>query len=526
LKFSRDHLRFSAGLLLPVFLFYAGYTYNHAAGLEPTGFIQYDNVGYAAYARQYVQEEFHLLYANPFNDGPGYARIYFQTQNIILAGLMQMGMDPGWALCLFSVLFSFFSFYVLLLLYDALHPGAPFRTPTRVLLAWGGGLLVVAGALALPFVQNGEHILDRLFYLDPARGWWGLNFGRSLLFSLESYYHFLFFASLLLAWKGRWPAAAVVAFLLSFSHPFTGIHLLLVLSLWVFTGRLLARQHDIPAWTLAAFPLLAALHVGYYLVYLPGFPDHRLVSTQYALNWNYRWYHFGPAYAPVFALFIGSVFLQGRKAFLARPANRLLLCLAFVSLLLSNHEWFLKPMQPIHFARGYEWTAYFLMGVPALHLLFNKLRGKRWLYYAVIGLFLLDNGLWIGNNIISRADSPSTAYVTEEQRRVLQIMDAASSPQTLVIGSGDLPYLATVYTRAYPWHSHPFTTPAYARKKAAFQAFIQNGRVDSSWRGRPAILLFHRSDSAEERRSRALPFPSGQVLRTRNYKLVVTLIPR
>ena len=70
-------------LSLPVVFFYGAYLFNHIPGLSPTGFIQYDNAGYAAYAKQYLDaDEFHFAYSNPFNDSSHYLNIYFQTQNI------------------------------------------------------------------------------------------------------------------------------------------------------------------------------------------------------------------------------------------------------------------------------------------------------------------------------------------------------------------------------------------------------------------------------------------------------------
>src|SRR6476661_10111812 len=110
---------FTAILFLPIILFYAGYLFNTAKGLHPSGFIQYDNVGYAAYAKQYLDaSSTHLLYSNPFNDSPHYPAIYFQTQNIFLALLMEAGIGPGFSICIFSLIFCFLSIFMILTIYD------------------------------------------------------------------------------------------------------------------------------------------------------------------------------------------------------------------------------------------------------------------------------------------------------------------------------------------------------------------------------------------------------------------------
>ena len=70
------------GLCIPLLIFYAGYLWNHEPGLRPTGFIQYDNVSYIAFAKQYLDaDQVHLQYANPYNDAE-YSPIYFQPQSL------------------------------------------------------------------------------------------------------------------------------------------------------------------------------------------------------------------------------------------------------------------------------------------------------------------------------------------------------------------------------------------------------------------------------------------------------------
>jgi hypothetical protein len=54
-----------------------------------------------------------------------------------------------------------------------------------------------------------------------------------------------------------------------------------------------------------------------------------------------------------------------------------------------------------------------------------------------------------------------------------------------------------VYTKAYPWLSHPFTTPFVADKKISYRAFIERGQVDSLWLGRQVIFVLKRDKELE-----------------------------
>lgn len=364
-------------------------------------------------------------------------------------------------------------------------------------------------------------------YLDPEDGWWGLNFGRPLLFGTESYYHFLFFACLLQVVRKKWMAAAFVALILSFSHPFTGIHLLLVLLAWIGAEKLFFRNSNIPWWIAGVIALITMVHIYYYLLYLPQFPEHKSVSEQYSVNWNYRSYRsipaFIPAYILVFLLFLLSFRVRPFRSFMQQPANRLLACLAIVSFLLCNHDWFIKPMQPIHFVRGYEWAAYFLLGVPTLEYLFS-LPVKRKLLKGIIAgvimlLLLSDNLLWLTKYVTTVRNNETT--ISDDQQMLLTLFSENSDNNTLIIGKDPflMPYCA-IYTRAYPWISHPYTTPHYDRKWKAYIRYVSDGIPDSSWIGRDCILLFDRTDSLENARALSPVIKGDVLLDSVRYKVV------
>ena len=96
---------FAAALSLPMIVFFVAYLFHHDASLTPTGFIQYDNVSYIAYAQQYLDApSFHLFYSNPFNESGNYPAIYFQFQTAAFALLLAMGIPPGFFLSMLKII--------------------------------------------------------------------------------------------------------------------------------------------------------------------------------------------------------------------------------------------------------------------------------------------------------------------------------------------------------------------------------------------------------------------------------------
>ena len=214
---------FAFALTIPMIVFFILYFINHVSSLSPTGFIQYDNVSYIAYARQYTDHSWSLLfYNNPFNVPGGDPAIYFQPQTIFFAILLATGIPAGYILIPFTWICAMLCFRLVIAIYDQLVPSAKYRSLTIWLFSWGGGLLALAGYLYQLISKDAR--ADSIFFLDPAAGWWGLNFGRSLFFSCEAYYHALFLAVIYSVLKKKWAASIGFSFLLSISHPFTGLN--------------------------------------------------------------------------------------------------------------------------------------------------------------------------------------------------------------------------------------------------------------------------------------------------------------
>ena len=121
---------------------------------------------------------------------------------------------------------------------------------------------------------------------DPAGGWWFLNFGRNFVLSTEAVYHALFLGGALLMIRQRFVAALGVMALLAVSHPFTGIQFLSIALAWGVLELFVLRSRVVPWWFVAGVAVLAAVHVAYYLVFLPTFPEHRQLQEQWTIHWT------------------------------------------------------------------------------------------------------------------------------------------------------------------------------------------------------------------------------------------------
>ena len=526
-------------LTSPMLVFYAGYYLNHEPSLIPSGFIQDDNVTYVAYAKQYLDDDkFNPFYSNPFNDSGNYPRIYFQTQNFFIMALLKLDFPLQFLLPLFTITCSFLCFRIIIAIYDRLASHNEKRTLSIWLFAWGGGVLALAGipVYFLYFSRNIEgfdFILDSFdifFILDPGWGWWGLNLGRSLFFSCEAYYHLLFLSTILCILRRKWLVALAMSFVLSASHPFTGVEFLCIACLWLFVEKMLARNKNIPWWLAVGMFIGLAVHVYYYLFFLDQFADHLSVREQFSQNWRLRIYNMIPAYCIVGGLALLAYFRSvPLRNFFYDTNNRLFFCWFIVALALSNHELFIHPpMQPIHFTRGYIWTSLFLLGLPALHFIFsviNKKRSFSYVFIVFVIIFLSDNFLWILNYARFYRNKPDTEYISKEQQQVLHLLNQHSDNNTLILSSYDPAYLSTVYTKAYPWVSHPTNTPFYREKKLAYDRFISNNIIDTAWEGREVILVFHRNDSLELKRSQQLDVPVTLLTETESYRIFTGKIP-
>jgi len=157
----------------------------------------------------------------------------------------------------------------------------------------------------------------------------------------------------------------------------------------------------------------------------------------------------------------------------------------------------------LHFTRGYDWTPLFLMGATALTGLFSTLRSRGgpvlgWLAVGtVVAVFLLDNAVWLSSFAWEGARGTPAAYwsVTADQLALYRWMNEPENQGALVLTSDlhDVPYLAAVYTPLRPWFGHVDNTPDLHERRREVAAFLENGRVIDSWRGKTLLVTLDRA---------------------------------
>jgi hypothetical protein len=486
---------------LPVILFLLHHLFFHDKELIPTGFTLDDNPVYMANARQYLDAERpSLFYANPFDAKTGSPAIYIQPHNFIFAFFMKLGFDPGLIFSLFGLVFTVLSIFIGLKIIQQVYPGIKGRPVIQLLFTWGGGLVAITGLLvAMIIYKQFPPSPDSIFIGDPGNGWWGLNYGRTLFIPLEAYYHFLFLLTVLFILQGRWKAALAMALFISITHPFTGIELLLITLGWTLLERIIWKNRDIPWFFVAGVGLITAFTAWYYLVYLRSFEEHAVLHEQFSVGWTYSLYVIVPAY--ILVLLFSSIqwFRAGStRAFLAGSPQRLFFAWGLIAFLLSKHEWFISPMQPIHFTRGYIWMGFFLLAIPTLSAALNKIKRSRYprlvLAFFLL-IFLSDNILWTSNLLRKKERNEWIGHLTVDTKNTLGWLSVHTSSTDIIFSNEYLiNYYSNIYGSSNSWHSHVYNTPDLEKRRAEADAFITNGSVLKEWEGRRKLIVMRKNN--------------------------------
>ena len=486
-------------LFSPALLPYAAHFAFPIPGRLPTGFVDYDLPYYMANAREhYDAGEFHFFYSNPFDPNYDSARIYVQPMTLVLSTVMHFtGLAPNVVYLLFELLAGWACARVAVALYsEVVGMDGWARRLGLLVFFWGGGLIVVSG-IAYSLLR--WRTVDKLFVLDPFGGWWCLNFGRNMVYATEALYHTFFFGCILSVLRGRFGIAAILAFMLSWSHPYSGVELLVILVSWSAFELFFMQRRVVPRGFLVVLLALLALHLGYYMGYLPRFAEHRELMHTLALPWLLQAVHFVPAYALVGALAFWSFRrLDLAGPFFANPRNRLFLVWFCVAFALANHEFAIDAMQPLHFTRGYIWTPLFLMGVTALVGLFTTLRARGGKIFgtmaiaAVVAVLLLDNACWLGSFTWQSARGRPDWFwrVTSDQLALFDWMSQPENAGAMVITSDphDVGFLTSTYTPLRAWNGHVQHTPEYRTRRREVEAFLGEGRLVDAWRGHDLLV--------------------------------------
>lgn len=473
-------------------------------GARPTGFLMGDMPYYMANAREHFDDGgVHLTYGNPFSPRYETERVYFQPMTLLLGTAWKLtDLDPGVIFVAFGAIAAVACTRVAMALYRHVFGLATWAQRLgMVAFLWGGGFLALAGAIRQCWVSGSP-----LLHFDPGQGFWFLNLGRNLVFPTEAFYHALFLGVVLLLLRRQFVAALGLAAVLSWSHPFTGIELLLIVSAWAALERWYLESPALPRWVPIAACGLVAMHLGYYLGVLTRNAEHRALMEQWTLAWTL------PRTSALLGLALVGVPTLWRlrrwrlaQDFLGNPDRRLFAVWFVVAFALVKHEVFLTPVQPLHFDRGYPWTALFCLGGGAAlvsgfdRLLRFRVRAVGWAAaMGVLAIVVLDNAAWIGRNPLRHPDGEKVdMHVTREQDEVLAALnDPAHRSATLLTTDGRLAYYATVYTPLRSWISHPYNTPRFDRRLKELGGLVFEGKVLDHWRSRPVVVVMQTENDA------------------------------
>jgi len=492
-------------LALPVLLVYLPHFMAGGgdSGKIPTGFLMYDAPYYMANARELTDDGgFHLMYSNPFSHDYQSERIYFQPHTLLLGIILNVtGMDPGLLLFLFGLLCSVLFFRVIIELLQHLHFLEKNRDYLILLLfCWGGGIFSMTG-LSYNIIQ-GESLstaFSNASLFEPSGGWWFLNLGRNLVLPTEAFYHLVFFFCILMALKKNFIVMLTAALLMSGSHPFTGIELLLILTGWVFMEIVIPGAKYKPLlWTLPALLFILAAHCWYYLVYLNNNPEHHMLFTQWKLPWTLSGISISLAYGLVF-LFVGYHLIRMNffSAFRDQPPVRLFVIWFATAFLLSNHDLFMNPLQPLHFTRGYIWSSLFLLGIPVIRQLFDLLLKqsgssimRKTALILILFIFLSDNLFWLSNTALQSARNPDLFMTRAEAALYTELNKAEYKGRLCVSTDIQAGYRITVYTPLRSWYSHAFNTPDHERCLNQISTMAVSGIVPEEMLTQNPLLIF------------------------------------
>lgn len=519
----------------------AHYVWYWRAGLTPTGFVIYDSASYLANAKEHFDNGgFTPTYGNPYSYEYASPRIYFQPLTLLLALLLRVtSADPGLVFAVVGVVAAIVCCRTAIALFDRFEDHRrQGSTLGLVAFAWGGGAFVLVASLlsfvpsttsALGFSFDVEGWWGFLRAVDPGIGWWFLNLGRNLVLPTEAVYHALFFGTIVAIVGQRFALAAAMLGVLSISHPFTGIAALAIVVAWAAFEIVVLRSDVVPRWFLALCVALGVVHAGYYLAFLPSYSEHRQLQEQWSIAWSLKWFQTAIAYGIVGAVVIWRVRTRDRlREVLTHWPNRLLVVWLLVTLALENHELFLeKPIQPLHFTRGYSWTALFLLGVPVITTWFGRLRGdaRKPLAWAAIaaflGIFLADNAVWLAGTA-AREDSLrlGLALSSDEAAVMAWMRDRAPRRAVVLSEDEDLGYLSTVYTPLRPWLGHWANTPWARQRRDELRRFFREGLVVDTWHSLPMLVVF-RAPADWRIRMRAFDDEAASLLYTNDSYAVV-----
>lgn len=494
---------FACLLSMPIFFLYLVHFTDHDAQHKPTGLIQWEHALYMIASKEYKTGNATILYRYPLVEDAQSPKVFFQPQTFVLGYLWKwIPTDPGYLLSFFGLLFTLLTLRVTIEIISIIIPDSKYQKIIALFFTWGGGILSICGLLLhITYFKGSGDFTDHVLLLDPSQGWWCLNFGRVLIYPFEAYYHFLFMLTILFVLRKKFICGALIMVLLTISHPYTSTELAAILFSWVVMEYYYLKSGAISKkgflWMLGAL----IFYVFYYGVLLKLLPVYSTLSNQSALDWGYKIWHFLPAYFLVWILsFFAIRNVDLLKKQFSSPANRLFFSWGMVAFLLSVHGFAIKPIQPLHFTRGYVYAGFFLFSIPAIIELLefiNKKKKITFFFITIISviIFLSDNIAWF---YFQTGSNRAGVYLTKNEQEIINYFKQ-NKENGWIIGSeknDDLSTFIQLYSNNKAWIPHPFLTFNLDSKRIALQNLRFQNKLDVRWMQGPTYLYIEKSDTS------------------------------
>lgn len=473
-----------------------------------TGFFHYELPYYVANGRAALERGNGIMYPNPYDPAPEAPVIYAHWLPWILGfSTATCGFDPGEMILSLTFCASLaFAWATWSLVQHRMFDapgfdgeastlrgirGSPDNNAAFFLAMWGGGLLCIAGT-AVSGLQSTPW-LESVLQFDPGNGMWFLNWGRNALFPTEAIYHTLVACCWIAEIKAQNRVANGCLLLLATTHPWSGLELLLTINLWRGIQLLTLRtgnarnQLSISAALLLTFLL-------YYKVWLSAFPQHARLQHVWELDWSLSLTTAFLAYVPVLipcgVLIVRKLsksslenvcpdspvaiipeFSKKIASCSAGPfdrTERFLLCALVIAAGLAFHDRIFKPVQPLHFTRGYVWMPLFLLGLPVIMGWWNHIRDRSPRYITVLLMMTVfaDDFVFSAVHTNRQLTQVDGFHLDADERTLLSSLHGRRGP--VLLEPLELNYLLPSYADARPWLGHHFNTPLFPERKAAY----------------------------------------------------------
>ena len=434
-----------------------------------TGLFHYELPYYVANGRAVFERGNGVFYPNPFDPSADAPVIYAHWLPEVLGVATSVaGVDPG--SCILWLTFAAalaFAMATQRLIAGCL-PVEYLDSPVAFIAAmWGGGLLVAGSALT--GWLDGDVVSD-LLALDPGNGMWFLNWGRNALFPTEAVYHVLTAGCWLAEIRQRRTAANTFLLLLATTHPWSGVELLLTITLWRVFRLIITRQRA-EMLQLGISIIVLVVFLSYYRIWLPSFEQHAVLQSVWELNWSLKWSSAVAAWGLV--ALPAAYRLWSDSSAVRNTTVQFLLCAFFTAAGLSLHDRLIKPVQPLHFTRGYVWMPLFLVGAPVLlgaaRNWWNRSMVSR-IALCCLGLVMVSDNLVFAAIHSWRQYQQEDGFHLDVHDRALFLELGEKYPAAVVLtDSVRLNYLLPAYVNHRPWLGHQFNTPDFAQRLLVMQ---------------------------------------------------------